>query len=1433
MKKSTLLAVFTTVLLFFAAAGSGWAQTTIFTESMGTVSSTTTIAAHETANGFDNDDFTMTSGGAANAADIRSTNASSGYTGASGLANVWFTSTSGNYGFAIEGINVSAYTSLSVQFGYRKESATALPTLTLDYWNGSEYVNVPFSFTQAANASVAWYLSPVINLPAAAQINGLRLRWVKSGTVAVRIDDVVLIGTAAGSPAITVTGTFNNFTTTTGTPSASQSVAVSGANLTANIDVSAVAGYEYSTTNAAPWTSTLSLASSFNGNVYVRLTGANAGTFNGTIAFSSTGATTVNKSVSGTVTPPPPANDNCAGAIALTLDATAVTGDVAGATQSIAAISCNLYTGTADDDVWYSFTTTAAGTYTITVIGSTSFDAVVDLRSGACNGTNIDCADATYSGGTETITTTLSEATTYYVRVYSYGSSVPATTTFTIGVATATSPTISVSTFSLSGFTYLQGSGPSTEQTFTVEGVNLTANLTVSPSTNYEVSLTSGSGYSTPISLTPSSGSVATTTIYVRLKAGLTAGNYNSENVAASSTGASTQNVVCSGTVGAPLPTLPLYENFSYTVGQDLTANGWNITGTNASPTIAVTAASISYPGYLSSGIGEEVTMTVSGQDVNKAFAAQTSGTVYASFLVNVSSVATGGDYFFHLGETTIGSTFRGRVFVKRDASNKLAFGIAQSTTPVAYTAFSYDMNTTYLIVLKFDMVSGTGNDVSSIYINPPLNAAIPATGWLANTDASGTDLAGVGSVALRQGGTSAPTLKLDGIRISTNWADIVGAIPAPTISGFNPTSGCSSGGTPVIITGTNFTGATAVTFNGSNAASFTVDNATQITAVTPSGVTTGKIGVTTPGGTVLSAGDFTANSPVTPSVTINASPGTTVANGTSVTFTPTPTNGGSPTYQWYKNSSPVSTAGTYTYVPANNDAVYVVMTSSLGCVTSATANSNTITMTVTVASASTFTGTGNWEDASKWSDGVPGATTNATIDGTATLTDIGECNNCTIGGSGALTVNTGTGLIVNGNLLIASGGSLIASDEDIDITGTTTVERSVSGGQWHFISSPVPSAFSGMFTDNYLQYFTEDNSTYHYIIPTDVSLVVGTGYALWYNATTTAQFTAAAGVGPNTDIVNIGITKAGAGWNLVGNPYPSSLDWDMVTPSNSFLNTAIYIEDAGSWAIYNNGVGVPYSTGADVKYIAPCQGFFVQANAAGTMSLNRSMRTHLQGSFFKKTNEIVNNLVRLEVSGNGYKDEAVVRIKPEATNLFDGDWDAHKFYNETQEAANIYSLGDTQLAINALPEAVPVTVGIHAAVSGTYTIAATEINDLTNVKLEDTKTGTITSLAEKSYTFNWEAGENENRFILRFAAVGTPEPEEATSSIYSYDKTAIIDLPANVSGNVYVYNLAGQPVAVRESVTGQVRIGLSPTGVYVVKVVTEKETLTKKVWIR
>jgi Metallo-peptidase family M12/Secretion system C-terminal sorting domain/IPT/TIG domain len=118
---------------------------------------------------------------------------------------------------------------------------------------------------------------------------------------------------------------------------------------------------------------------------------------------------------------------------------------------------------------------------------------------------------------------------------------------------------------------------------------------------------------------------------------------------------------------------------------------------------------------------------------------------------------------------------------------------------------------------------------------------------------------------------------------ISNANFSIVGALPAPTITSFTPTSGPV--GTSVVITGTNFTGATAVSFNNVAATTFTVNSATQITATVPTGATTGAVRVTAPGGTATSATNFSV-SPTITSFTPASGPIGTVVTITGTNFT-------------------------------------------------------------------------------------------------------------------------------------------------------------------------------------------------------------------------------------------------------------------------------------------------------------------------------------------------------------------------------------------------------------------------------------------------------------------------------------------------------------------------------------------------------------------
>ncbi len=116
--------------------------------------------------------------------------------------------------------------------------------------------------------------------------------------------------------------------------------------------------------------------------------------------------------------PPPPANNTCAGAVSLpiTTSCTYTAGTTVGATQSYP--GC---VGTADDDVWYSFTATNS-TATITVDPSSSMDAVIQMYSGSCALLNsIQCMDNGLANGNEVLSPIgLVAGNTYYVRVYDY-----------------------------------------------------------------------------------------------------------------------------------------------------------------------------------------------------------------------------------------------------------------------------------------------------------------------------------------------------------------------------------------------------------------------------------------------------------------------------------------------------------------------------------------------------------------------------------------------------------------------------------------------------------------------------------------------------------------------------------------------------------------------------------------------------------------------------------------------------------------------------------------------------------------------------------------------------------------------------------------------------------------------------------------------------
>ena len=269
-----------------------------------------------------------------------------------------------------------------------------------------------------------------------------------------------------------------------------------------------------------------------------------------------------------------------------------------------------------------------------------------------------------------------------------------------------------------------------------------------------------------------------------------------------------------------------LTDNFNYTDNSLLTDNGWAAHSGGVTEAITVGASNgLTYAGYTTTA-GNAALVDNNGQDVNKPFAAPaTTGTLYFSFLVKVTSAVEG--YFAHLG--TAPSTFVSKVFVRPSATpNKINFGVANSNTAV-YGTTDFDLETTYLIIVKYD-VSASGP--VSLWIK---SAGVPATEAAAgapDASTSGSGSASIGGVFLRQF-NAGTVVTVDEIKVYTTW---FGATPC-ALSLNTETTACDN------VTLNLDTYSINIPFTGGNSGTYNLSvNAGTISGASPSTNATGDI---------------------------------------------------------------------------------------------------------------------------------------------------------------------------------------------------------------------------------------------------------------------------------------------------------------------------------------------------------------------------------------------------------------------------------------------------------------------------------------------------------------------------------------------------------------------------------------------------------------
>lgn len=242
---------------------------------------------------------------------------------------------------------------------------------------------------------------------------------------------------------------------------------------------------------------------------------------------------------------------------------------------------------------------------------------------------------------------------------------------------------------------------------------------------------------------------------------------------------------ICASNVQA---SLILHDPFDYPAG-DLAGNGgWTDFNTQAPDVIQVTSGSLTAPSGLAASTGNKVTFAGGGSDSVVSFASQNSGTLYYSFLLNITAnTATTGTYFGGLSSTADNTGTTSGLLYRRDSvdTTKFNLGIIPKTTnpanpAAAFSSIQLSLNTTYLIVVSHSFLAGAANDLTSIWINPTSFGGSAPTADLTATNGN-SDAASLSSFILFQADSATPAINFDELRIGTSWGDVTpAAVPEP-----------------------------------------------------------------------------------------------------------------------------------------------------------------------------------------------------------------------------------------------------------------------------------------------------------------------------------------------------------------------------------------------------------------------------------------------------------------------------------------------------------------------------------------------------------------------------------------------------------------------------------------------------------------------------
>lgn len=917
--------------------------------------------------------------------------------------------------------------------------------------------------------------------------------------------------------------------------------------------------------------------------------------------------------------------------------------------------------------------------------------------------------------------TGLTPGTLYYFKIWPYTNSAANTNYKTDGSVpqtsgtTLNSATLTANPSSLSGFSYVTGSGPSASQFYVLSGSNLTpasGNITITGSADYEVSV-DNSIFSTVVNAAYTGGTLTAKNVYVRLKAGLAAGNYNNQLVVNSGGGAPAANVTCSGSVtsaavaqinitspavmpgnvtagtdnhilyiskfdvsvlATTLQQIQYQVNGTYT-DTDIKANGFQLYG--GSTNNFATAVPVGTP--QSSNLGSTGGL-LTFASLNTAIAA--GNTLYIWLTSDISGSAV----LMHT-LATAATTNASYIFTAGNKTGTQSAGGVQTITgptflspgDIAFTAYQTDDPDKFAFVLLKDLPTAT-------------SIRFTDNAWEDNE-----------------------LLSTEGI---LTWSAPASGLPKGTIVTV------SLSGSPTVTAGSiSQSGNFQLSASGDQILAYQGDHTSPLFI---SGISSGGW---------LTTGNVNSNtSYLPPTLTLYAN---------TLGFTTETDNG-------YYSGPQTATAEALrallnfpaNYTRLNEISAFPAWTFPLAALTIIDINSEVQDITIPASQSLTI-------NAGKW----------FTVHGTLT-------NNSGTAGLIIKSELTGTGsLIHNTNAVEATMQRYISGDPD------------PNNHYYHLVSIPLVqsgSIVSGLFSGSYLFQFNESAGTPNTVWTplgnaTGTPLSVNQGYRLYYPLGSGVTYNHAGELNNGTFEVPVNHTDDAHGFNLVPNPYPSAINWDAGSGwTRASLAGSIWTwkQNTGNYAAYVKGT----STLSGTPYIPAGQSFFVQSISNQPFSMNNNVRIH-SNELFTKQSDAVENTLRLNIEANNYTDEILLRFNDTATASYDLLWDALKL-SGSAEAPQLAMVTDDSdlLSISSMPYKdgeiiIPLHFTLNASGMATFTGSGMESFDpLTTIYLEDQALSKLNDLrANPEYGFSYQAGSAADRFRLRISMLTSlPENPEA-----------------------------------------------------------------------